>query len=297
MLRKLLVIIFCSLITIVFAQELGWQDINNKIYNISNNYQKGKAREVMKAYAPAVDSYIQSLQESNELLGNSRLSKEQIMDILPYTIASSYRLAIATEKMVNGQMTYLYDQVERYKQAHELVTQTLANISSLRIDRKMEITDSYYGHLYYARALLNNGMAYTLANGTLWQRYFIYMPSDIVLIIGSVKADLEHYLFLNKINERNAIENSVKLFTENIIDNSYLDKILKLSYYLENKDELKPALRQRYENIFNYLDRINQNKDFFRQISEIKNYETYEKSELSKRFIEETKATLDLLKN
>jgi len=194
-------------------------------------------------------------------------------------------------------MTYLYDQVERYKQAHELISQTLAIISTLRIDRQLEIEDAVYGHLYYARALVNNGMCYTLANGTLWQKYFIYMPADIVLIMDSVNNDLAHYLFLNKLKQRGDINNNVKVFTEGIIVNSNLDKTLQLSYYIEDKTLLAKALQARYDNIFNCLDLHNQNKNLYRQVTELKTYDIFEKSDISKKFIQQTRDSLEILKN
>lgn len=295
MLRKLITLLLVVL-SLAIAQEGNWQEINSKIYSISKNYEKGKAREVMRAYAQALDSYALALRDGNELLGNSRLNKEQALDLLPYMIASSYRLAVATEKMVNGQMTYLFDQVERYKQAQELISQTLAQISNLRIDRQLEIPESMYGHLYYARALVNNGMAYTLANGNIWQRYFIYMPADIVQLMESVQSDLDHYLFLNKIKQRSDIVTNTKEFASAIIENSNLDKTLRLSYYTEERSELENALRQRYENIYTFKEKYNSNKELFRQVIEIKKYENYEASDVAKRFIEYVKYSLDLLK-
>jgi hypothetical protein len=296
MLRKIVLVVLIFL-AFLAAQEMNWQEVNSKIYGISNNYQKGKAREVMKAYAPAMESYIQSLRDSQELLANSKIGSEQILEILPYMIASSYRLAIATEKMVNGQMTYVFDQVERYKQAHELITQTIAQISNMRLDRQLEIPESMYGHLYYARGLVNCGMAYTLANGTLWQRYFIYMPSGIVQIMTSVESDLRHYLFLNQLAERGMIKENLRIFVSGIVENSNTDKTLKLSYYLETRAELETALGQRYENIFNVFDRYNNSKDIFRQTIEFKKYADFENNDVSKRLVDFIKSILDILKN
>ncbi|MDC0977780.1 hypothetical protein OAR19_00825, partial [bacterium] len=233
-----LIILF--IISFVFAETNNdWQKINRSIYRISNAYQKGKAREVLRAYKQSRGAYIDSLTKTLQLINNYQISKDQIYEVLPYAIASAYRLSIVTRKMVNSEMVYLYEQIEYYKQVNDLISKTLALISNLRLDKHLELSVAYYSHLYYARALNNLGLSYSLTKGILWKGYLVYMPADILLIMDSVEDDLLHYKFLNKVSEKKDVELAVENIINGIQPDSNLDLTIKLSYYLNDKSKLK----------------------------------------------------------
>jgi hypothetical protein len=279
------------------AEALSWQAIDQKIYTISTTYQKGKARELMGAYPQAVDAYAYALQESNTLLRNPGLKREQIIELLPYTIAIAYRLSIANEKMVNGSMVYLYEQIDLYKKTDTLISDVITSVSNMRIDYKLDVPVIYYAHLYYARALNNMGMSYALSNGIFWKKYLVYMPSDIVMIMENVRKDLQHYQYLCGMQTTTNVAAAIENALATVNDSSNLSSALQLSFYIDTRDGLQQALVNRFTNgVFVVSQRYDNNSSLWKDIADCKTYEDFESNAKSRQFVAEIKQELEILK-
>lgn len=279
--------------------EVSWQALEKKVYLVSNSYQKGKARELMGAYKQAVEAYTFALEQSQALVQSPAATKEQVTAVFPYMIASAYRLSLATEKMIDGRMIYLYEQIESYKTADELISQTLTNISTMRIDHQVVIPVAAYAHLYYARALTSMGMAYTLAEGTLWKKYLVYMPADMVKIVDNAEADLKHYLLLQGIKSPTADHVlAVQEFLGAVVPQSTVDTTLRLSYYTTSANELAAALTARTgQGVYVFSERLARDAKLCAAVADCKTYEDFERNQLTREFVTELKMLLEILKN
>lgn len=294
---RFILICFCCL-GMTMAEDVSWQTLEKKVYQVSNSYQKGKSRELMGAYKQAVEAYSFALEQSQALIQSPAATKEQVTAIFPYMIASAYRLSVATEKMIDGRMVYLYEQIESYKNADDLISQTLTNISTMRIDHQVTIPVAAYAHLYYARALTSMGMAYTLAEGSLWKKYLVYMPSDMVRIVGNAETDLRHYLLLQGIQsptENHAV--AVQQFLEMVVPQSMVDTTLRSSYYTASANELAVALTARVDKgVYVFIERLNRDAVLCRTVANCKSYEEFDRNKAARDFIVEIKMLLEILK-
>lgn len=294
---RLLLIVFCLVCT-GYAEDLSWQSLEKKVYLVSNSYHKGKSRELLGAYTQAVAAYSSALEQSQALIQSPAVTKEQLTAVFPYMLASAYRLSMATEKMIDGRMVYLYEQIESYKNTDELISQTLTNISTMRIDHQLEIPVAAYAHLYYARALTSLGMAYTLAEGTLWKKYLVYMPSDMVRIVNNAESDLRRYLFLQGISvptQNNTL--AVQSFLESVVPQSTVAKTLELSYYTASENVLAEALTARVDKgVLVFSARLARDSKLFAEMSHCKTYEEFEKHPQTRDFVVEVKMLLEILK-
>lgn len=297
MIRYFLVVL--CVFGVLLAEDVSWQTLEKKVYQVSNSYQKGKSRELMGAYKQAVEAYAFALEQSQALIQSPAATKEQILAIFPYMIASAYRLSLSTEKMIDGRMVYLYEQIESYKNADDLISQTLTNISTMRIDHQIDIPVVAYAHLYYARALTSMGMAYTLSEGTLWKKYLVYMPSDMMRIVTTAAQDLQRYQYLQGITSPTTnVSFAIQSFVASVVPQSTTDTTLTMSYYTASANALTTALVARADNgVGVFQQRLARDTKLFTAVADCTTYEEYEANASTRPSIVEMKTLLEILKN
>ncbi|MFH1428515.1 MAG: hypothetical protein ABIH39_02110 [Candidatus Margulisiibacteriota bacterium] len=245
----LLIMLFIFLGQVALVAELPPETISY-IKKLNTLYQKGQSREQIKAYAPAALAYKEVLSRTMQVINDLEKSEDKVNSMMPYAIGASYRLGIITHQINAGSADKLYDQLENYKKTQDWIDEILTSITNLQIERGIIIPKNQYSHLYFSRAYNRVSWAAALMRGNAWKRYFIYMPSDIVSMIGVSIQDLQT-LFTNygikKYNDEESVSANMNLLFESVNTASRDEQLtFKLSFY---NPSLENALNSMEENI------------------------------------------------
>jgi len=226
------IIIFLFLLNIPFL-SLAANSITDNILAASRlMYHKGQAREQMRVYASAKEAYISILEKTLPQIENKVISAGATVETLPFIIAAAYRLGIVTQRSFTGNVDKLYEQLESYKKTDNYLESLLATIANLRIEQNINISKKQYSHLYFSRAFNRVSWAAALINGNAWKHYFIYMPSDAVLMLEQSANDFEKAFQSYGIFDHSTTENINKGFSEFLkktkLSNRELQVIIKV---------------------------------------------------------------------
>lgn len=227
-------------------------------------YRRSMARELHYVNITALSNYRMINQYIIEIFRRPKVSSTKVYNLLPYLIASTYRLGVITYKSQRGNMLKLHSQLEMYKTANDSINDSIAVIADLKNDNKIKVTRTIYGILYYSKGYNKMALAYTLLKGNIWKNYTIYMLSDIIAMIDSAIVDFETMLDFSNLSK--SIIKKVNGYSEGevgdfdwepMVDNyfnSYLNYVknidheyrtLQLCYYTGNKDKFRQIIKKR----------------------------------------------------
>ncbi|HAR62391.1 MAG: hypothetical protein DKM50_11605 [Candidatus Margulisiibacteriota bacterium] len=259
---------------IVNCQLVNDEDIDY----LDSLYRRGQAKEQHSIYTTAISNYQDLLKYAFDLLSkNKKISENKMHSIMPYVISASYRIGIVTNKSIKGNMLNLYDQLEMYKSANDMINQSISLIADYKYEKRIRISKSLYGMLYYARGYNKIALAKALLAGNIWKKYTIYPPSDIIALITSGVNDIGIMLEFCSLTKDsllmvNGLSASVNTNAEweSLVDNylvkyllfintiNYELKTIQLSYYTADKNYIKEVVKKRVVNsVYPLLDYYN----------------------------------------
>ncbi|MFC1596267.1 hypothetical protein ACFL4D_03190 [Candidatus Margulisiibacteriota bacterium] len=211
-------------------------------------YQKGQSREQIGANTSAAAVYNQILTDTIEIINNTNTPLERIIDILPFTISAGYRIGIIAQRVNAASADKLYEQLQSYKQTQKHIEEVLTAIANLQIDRDYRVPKRQYNHLYFARAYNRISWSATLINGNLWKRYFIYMPSDAVLMIDASIRDLKtmfnNYHIKNYQQEGDVFNRLTELMNKIAVGTREEQLTYKLSFYSQKLEHAREIMKK-----------------------------------------------------
>ena len=192
---------FGSILTILFllsacgvsSSEVDILSIKNATSvsrELNGLFVKGLSRESLKSYDDALYAYNVILARVQGIVNSNGASDDAVNYALSYAIAAAYRKGIVTHRKIEGSVVKLHDQLKLYEDVEKWANEVLTQISNAKLERGVEIQQSQYGLLYFARAYNRMGWAYALFNGNYWKRYLIYTPADTVLMVDRAMDDL-----------------------------------------------------------------------------------------------------------
>jgi len=159
--------------------------------------RKGLDRESINAFAPAMQAYDQCLTIAQSSINSGNFNKQTIDYILPYSIGTTYRKSIITNKSIDGSVVSLYKQLQMYEDVDKWINEVLTSTSNFKLEHDTGIQDTQIAPLFFARAYNRMAWAYSLMSGNTWKRYIVYPPSSIAAMvvksINDLKQDLAYY--------------------------------------------------------------------------------------------------------
>jgi len=237
------------LIFIFLSGALAWAEEvttgESRARNFDLLFKKALAREKISAYDDALFAYNVILSESQKRLNSKTTPGEVIEVILPYAIAAAYRKGIVTHRSIEGSVVKLYKQLKLYEDSDKWINEILTQISNLKFERGLEVSDKQLGLLYYARAYNKLGWSYALFNGSLWKRYVIYTPPDVLSMVDKAIEDLGQ---VSSIYEASyTAEGNLLDFT---LTSTAEVSTLSLCFNIQSSENLKPVMGRQLNAIF-----------------------------------------------
>jgi len=228
-------------------------------------YKKGLVREDLGSNPSAVLAYRAALARSQNILNKESTGADVCYRVFPFSVGSAYRLGIVTHRSIEGSVTKLYQQLQMYEDAEKWIDEVLTTISTLMLEKDMDIPRTQFGMIYYARAYNKIGWAYALFNGNLWKKYLVYTPANIMGMIDKQIADLKQMMLFYDIvyapntNLTKQIDEGVDRYFSNLKSNSNELFTLSLCYGTSDKEALKSMIKSQLKNVQKVIDLYNSN--------------------------------------
>lgn len=258
-----LVLLTCASLS-ALAQPNISIDIPNDGYTQTKElvllYKKGLVREDLGSNPSAVLAYRAALARSQSILNKDSTGVDICYKVLPFSIGSAYRLGIVTHRSIEGSVIKLYQQLQMYEDAEKWINEVLTTISTLMLERDMDIPRTQFGMIYYARAYNKIGWAYALFNGNLWKKYLVYTPANIMGMIDRQIADLKQMmLFYDIVYAPNAnltkeIDEGVDRYFSNLKSDSNEFFTLSLCNGTSEREALKSMIKSQLKNVQKVID-------------------------------------------
>ncbi len=243
-----LIIIFLILSFGTSFGETSEVQVYPRVSYYASLFNKALARERIGAYDDALYAYGLILSYAQTVL-NSKPPYQTVERILPYMIAAAYRKGIVTHRSIEGSVVKLYKQLQMYEETDKWINEVFAQISNLELDRGIILPKEQYGVLYFARAYNKAGWAFALFNGSIWKRYIIYMPADVIVMLDKSIEDLKQTLSMYDINYQvDNIDEKLRSYFSAIDVSSPQYLTLDLCYNAEGPEVLRKIISKQFIN-------------------------------------------------
>ncbi|MCP4049339.1 MAG: hypothetical protein GY730_01345 [bacterium] len=167
--------------------------------NLQFLYESAHNLELIRSYNGARAKYLSVCRKFIRTYEAAE-NKRSVYSDLPVAISAVFRLSIVTGKNNYSNLFQLSEQMDFYKETHDLIEKMLAVLVDIRSGSSNLVSVFQYEDLLFARAYNRIGWANKLLQGIPWKNYIVFPLGDILGMLDMAVKDLKQQLVFEGIS-------------------------------------------------------------------------------------------------
>lgn len=189
---------FIGVISIAILLSAPADAAKKKVF-IENQYKHAYELESLATYGQARREYRELCKKTLNQLRRTEDPMESI-SMIPVGIGSAVRLAEVVGKDTEFSARQLTEQIEAFKEAHNIIESMLTLLIDLRLKQPDVISKYQYETILMARAYNQIRWANKMALSIPWKNYIVVPITDIDNMVRAAVADLDRVMRIEEIS-------------------------------------------------------------------------------------------------